>query len=178
MLRRPAGRSEAMLGLLAVALFLSACGSSDDRATTSTSVPATTTTIPTADVAILDSYRASYDDFLAMGNPIDPFNPRLGNHMADRELSQTQNALFSRKSAGQVIKGTVDLSPKVTSNTGSDAVVADCYLDKTQAYDAATDAPQGTLDTERQLVEARMSLRDGTWKVTAIEHKGSGCAAG
>jgi hypothetical protein len=170
--------SRSALTIIGLATILGACGGRSEPIESDFQATATTTKVPIFEQAALDAYRASWADFVAVGDPIEPFSPRLSEHMADEQLQQVQSAFLARKNAGQVFRGDVDFAPKLVSITADEAVVSDCYHDRTQVFDAATGAPQGMVDTERQLVEAKLAIRYGSWKVVTMDHKGSGCAAG
>ena len=81
------------------------------------------------------------------------------------------------RSAGKVVRGQVDLAPRVISVDGDTASVHDCYGDNTGVYDAATGARQDKPTGQRHLVTATMRLDNGTWKVERLADEGLGCTA-
>lgn len=185
---RRSHRGQAALAALSLAVFAaggascsSGGSSSETRASSTTTMPPTSTTAPTA--TTLDSgseavaaYRAFWQDFLAAGDPVDPLSPRLAAHATGDELAAVRNRFLAVKAAGQVIRGSLDLAPKVVSVEPSTVVLSDCYDDRTGAY-SADGVRQDKEDPRRHLVTATVILVDGAWKVSAIKHEGDGCTA-
>lgn len=166
-------------GLLSVSAVLTACGADSKSATTTSTVASTTSTTISAETAsVLDGYRQFWDAYRAASDPMNPEDERLTRHATGKELAQVRSAFLARKSAGHVIRGTFELSPRVASIADTRAVVADCYFDHTQLFDLATNAPLEPADTERESIEATLQLIDGIWKVSEINHKGTGCVPG
>ena len=164
-------------GVLGTATLLVACNS--DRASRITDPTArTTSTVADLKAAVLADYRAFWDAYLAVVNPMSPGDARLTAHAAGEELQKLNGSFLARKSAGEVIKGSLDLAPVVVDVAADQATVRDCYLDRTQVFDASG-SPKAALDTERQLVTVRLIL-DSTshrWKVANITHERSGCTS-
>lgn len=165
-------------GVLAV-LMATGCGKTPQQdpssATTATLAGSSTTTLSPDDVAILQGYSDFQAAFLAAADPMNPSDPRLSQHSTGKELGLIQSSFLARKSAGQVIRGTIDLAPHVTSHNGNDATVTDCTFDHSRHYDVNTGQPIDPADTSRQLIEVTMQF-EGSWKVANIDHKGSGCS--
>ncbi len=177
----------AALGLAALAAGSVSCssgGSSSAKwASSTTTIPPTSTTAPAATVTSMDpgveavaAYRAFWQDFLAAGDPVDPLSPRLAAHATGDELGAVRNRFLAVKAAGQVIRGSLDLAPKVVSVGPDTVTLSDCYDDQTGAY-SADGVRQDKEDPRRHLVTATVALVDGAWKVSAIKHEGDGCTA-
>ena len=116
---------------------------------------------------------------MAAADPMSPEDSQLRQYATGEELQHVGGAFVARKSAGQVIRGTLDLAPTLISIAGDQATVRDCYFDHTRVYNATTNQPDSPEDTVRQLITATLQ-RDsatGLWKVARIKHEGSGCAS-
>ncbi|MBI2169370.1 MAG: hypothetical protein HYU28_07710 [Actinobacteria bacterium] len=166
-----------------VILLTAACDGNDSGAspptTKTASDRATSTTTGAADkAAVLADYRSFWDAYLEAADPMDPRHPALEAHAAGDELEQVQRAFLARASAGEVIRGTVDLAPEVVSIDADTARVSDCYLDSTGVFDAETGERKDTASGVRQLVTVELRLDDGTWKVARITREGDRCEPG
>ena len=74
-----------------------------------------------------------------------------------------------------MIRGGLDLAPRVVSVLGDAAAVRNCYLDNTGIYDAATGIRKDTATGIRHLITASL-VREGTaWKVSDLKREGDGC---
>jgi hypothetical protein len=166
-----------------VLLLTAACDGNDSGAspptTNTASDRATSTTTDAADrEAVLADYRSFWDGYLEAADPMDPRHPALAAHATGNELEQLQRAFLARASAGEVIRGTLDLAPEVVSVDVDTARVSDCYLDKTGVFDAETGERKDTESGTRQLVTVELRLEDGTWKVARITREGDRCEPG
>ena len=141
----------------------------------STTADATTTTLVASDGAVLAAYHAFWAAYLQASNPMDPLAPVLAAHATGSELSTVAKAFLAYKDAGDVIRGTFDLDPKVVSIDGPNAVVRDCYGDNTHLY-SSTGAQVDTSSGTRHLVSVDLQL-GGTWRVSQITHLADGCTA-
>lgn len=179
------------LGVLMVLGFaLAACSDSDDsmdgRARPSVEETATTTTAttmaaaPKPEEAILAGYRGFWDAYIAAADPMNPEDPRLIAHATGDELETVQKAFLARRSAGEVIRGELDLAPVVEmiAADARSATVIDCYLDRTGIYDAASGARKDTESGVRHRIRVQMVIHDGAWKVASVALKGDGCTPG
>lgn len=181
--RRARGIRVLATSIAGVVLAAVACSSSDDdgsaatSTTASSSTTATSTTAPSVDEAVLASYRAFWDAYLAAADPMDPEHPLLAERATGRQLETLQKAFLALKAGGEVIRGTLDLAPRVVSVLGNTATVRDCYLDNTGVYDAATGVRKDTSSGVRHLATASLELIDGTWKVSTLTKEGDGCTA-
>lgn len=170
--------------ILATALVVAsaACGSGSKHAsgsTTTTIDGATTSTTADAEPAPVAAYREFWRSYLAAADPMSPEDAGLRQYATGEELQRVGGAFLARKSAGQVIRGTLDLDPVLASTSGDEATVRDCYFDHTRIYNATTNQPQSPEDTVRQLVTATLQ-RDsasGQWRVARVKHEGSGCTS-
>src|SRR5436190_9426849 len=142
------------LAALLLAASAGACSSGSDRpvAATTTSSVSTTATTAQPEPAPVVAYRAFWQSYLAAADPMNPEDERLRQYATGDELRQVGGAFLARKSAGEVIRGTLDLDPVLVSTAGDEATVRDCYFDHTRIYKASTNQPETPEDTVRQLV--------------------------
>lgn len=150
--------------------------------TTSTRAPSSETTSSTTadddEQLVLDRYVAFWNDgYLAAADPMDPTHPALAEHATGEQLETLERAFLARQTNGEVIRGTLDLAPRVVSVVDDTATVRDCYLDNTGIYDAATGERRDTATGVRHLITATLVLEDGTWKVSDLTQEGDGCTA-
>jgi hypothetical protein len=115
--------------------------------------------------------------YVAVGSSMSLPDPRLAEVATASELTHLETGFLAFKSAGQVIKGTVNLDPRVMTVTRGQATLRDCYLSSILRYDRETGQPEGAAPTDRTLVTVTLQLVAGTWKVAAITHVGDGCAS-
>jgi len=137
-------------------------------ATTTTSDPAT---------PVLAGYRAFWGAYLQAADPMDPTNPALRATATGEELQQVKRTFTGHFQKGEVIRGELDLRPKVTGQTGSTATVTDCYGDSTHVYDSAAGERKDPPETVRYQVTATMVTEGGVWKVSTMKKEGEGCSA-
>lgn len=126
---------------------------------------------------MLTAYRSFWDAYLAAADPMEPLSARLAEHATGKELETLRTAFLARKAGGEVIRGTLDLAPRVVSFVGESATVRDCYLDNTGIYDAATGARKDTATRVRHLITASLVREAGEWKVSDLKREGDGCTA-
>lgn len=180
-------RARALLGGGVLAAVLLASCSSDgspaaERETTTTSTvtttsSSTTTTTLEPQAAAVAAYRAFWQDFLAVGAVMNPEDPRLADHATGEQLAAVRKSFLAGKAAGNVIRGTLDLAPKVVNADATTVALSDCYGDQTGLYNAATGAREDKETQVRLLVTATVTLVDGVWKVASVKHEGDGCTA-
>lgn len=165
--------------LIAAFAFAACSGSSDATAppTTSTSSTMTTNAAAADEAEVLAGYRAYWDAYLAAGDPMDPEHPALREHATGPALEAVQRSFLSLKSSGKVIRGSLELDPRVVDVEDDRATVRDCYGDDTGLYDAETGAREDEPTGQRHLVTATLLLEEGTWKVELLEDEGLGCTA-
>ncbi len=162
----------------AVIALLGACAGSGNKTigATSRTSDSTTTTKP-QDREVLDAYRAFWTAYLAAADPMDPLSSRLSDHATGSELETVRKAFVARRSGGEVIRGVMDLAPRVLSVLGGTAAVRDCYLDNTGIYDAANGARKDTPTGVRHLITASLVREADAWKVSDLKREGDGCTA-
>ena len=165
------------VALLAVSCSKSASGKADPATTTTSATPTSAATTPTTtpEEAVVAGYRAFWDGYLKAADPMDPRNPVLAQVATGEELQQVQKAFLARQSAGEVIRGTLDLVPVAGSVNGSSATVIDCYADHTGIYDSASGARKDQDSGVRHRVTVNLVLDGTTWKVSTITREGDGC---
>jgi len=174
----------ALAGAAVAAVLLTACSSGGSKrpeqagpTTTTSTAPTTTTTTLDPQAAAVAGYRAFWQAFLAAGDPMNPEDPRLGEHATGDELAAVRKSFLAAKAAGNVIRGSLDLAPKVVSADATTVVLRDCYGDQTGLYSATTGTRQDKDNPSRQLVTATVTLVEGVWKVSRVTHEGDGCTA-
>ena len=125
---------------------------------------------------MLADYRAFWlNGYLVAADPMDPTNPALAAHATGQQLETVQRAFLARKASGEVIRGTLDLAPRVVSVVGDTATVRDCYLDNTGVFDATTGERHDQSTGVRHLITASLQLEGSTWKVSDLTQDGDGC---
>jgi hypothetical protein len=147
---------------------------------TSTSSSTTTTTTDATKATIIDAYRADQGAFLAVAgrNPVIPTDPRIPAAMTGALLNSVRGRLTAYALEGDYLQGTLEFGATVASVNGTQAIVMDCYFDHTVIVNAKSGQRVGNpADTARTLVQVTMQLGDGTWKMAAVEQKGTGCVA-
>jgi hypothetical protein len=139
---------------------------------------------PELEQELLDSYQAFWDAFdRAFGfggdGPADPDDPALAETSVDPQLSDTREFFADLKAKNQTSQGEPDSrDPWVLGVTDFDgtAFVADCVtLGASQTVDldsGETVAQNATRQTNYE--EARMLLRNQSWKVANSSIKGEG----
>jgi hypothetical protein len=164
---------------LSALLALGAAGScADDDASpsTTTSAPPSTTTTVGEDQEVLDAYVAFWNDgYLEAADPMDPTSPALAAHATGAQLETLQRAFIARQANGEVIRGPLDLQPRVVSVVDERATVRDCYLDTPGIFDEASGERVDTASGVRHLITATLVVEDDTWKVSDLKQEGDGC---
>lgn len=164
-------------------LALGACSDDDSPGPGSTTEPTTittgsTTTPTTVEDAVLTGYRQFWDTYLEAADPMDPMHPGLDDVATGEELSQVRNAFLARSTANEVVRGELDLAPKVTGVAGSEATVTDCYMDRTGIYDATTGERKDVESGVRHLVTVQLVHESSAWKVASMTRESDGCTPG
>ena len=157
-------------------------GSSSTTAASTSTIGATTTAVVTTtslgltEAAVLDGYRAFWAAYLKAGDPMDPKHPDLAATATGAQLDQVRRAFLARLAGGEVIRGRIEPHPKLAGPVqGSTAVVADCYVDDSHLFDAASGVQKDDPAVLTHQVRADMTLVESTWKVAAIRPESQGC---
>ncbi len=179
------GQRRVMVSLgLTATLAVSGCTSKGEGAASPTIPALTTTTVPVSttstvdptEKSVVDGYRAFWAAFLKAADPMNPQHPDLLGTATGKQLEQVQKAFLARLSGGEVIRGTLDLRPRLAGPVeGMTATVSDCYADDTHLFAADSGAQKDKPGVVNQQVRAEMVLQSGVWKVTAVRHEGEGC---
>ena len=180
---RHRGAGRALLVAAVLAASLAACSSGKHSSaepatstTTASTTPTTQTSAPGPGEEAVAAYRAFWQDFVAAGNPIDPESPLLAEHATGEQLAAVRNSFLAVKAAGQVLKGGLNLAPRVVSAEAATVIISDCYDDGTGLY-SPDGVRQDKEDPRRHLITATVTLVDGAWKVAKVKHEGDGCTA-
>jgi len=163
-----------------LAVALAGCGHSGTHPRSADPSPttiATTTTLSPANAAIVGAWRHYWDVYIAVGEQMHLPDPRLAQVATGEELRTLGGAFLADESEGHVLKGSIDLNPKVVGLEDASATVSDCYFSHILVYDQATGQATGPGSSNRTLVAATLTLDSGVWKVAAIRHEGDGCSA-
>jgi hypothetical protein len=137
--------------------------------------PTTASTVPLIEQQVLRDYRAFWDAYLAAANPMRPDDPALQQHATGDEIKQLVESFSAMKAGNEIIKGNLDLDPKVTSVNGNTAAVRDCIDDHSGIYDATTGERKDQYDPNKLTSSASLTLVDGVWKVDHLSSGGTGC---
>ncbi len=161
-----------------IGLLLGACRSDEaKRPSTTTTLPPTVTSTTVAEgEAVLAAYRRFWDVYIAASNPMNPESPELAQNATGEELRTVQRTFLARKSAGEIFRGTIDLSPSVIEQATDRAVIRDCHDDNLVLLDAQTGAVKEPDDPVRKLVSVTLLREGGAWKVASIKLEAEGCA--
>lgn len=171
-------RLRAVVIAVGVTALVTGCGSSHHRGAdgpTTTAPVATTSTLSADQAAVLAAWRHYWDIYIAVGGQMQLPDPRLAQVATGQELRTLGGAFLAAQSEGEVLRGTVDLDPKVVSVGANSATLRDCYLSNVLGY--KNNQPVGPADARRRLVSVSFVNESGTWKVSAIDHLSDGCAA-
>ena len=130
-----------------------------------------------------DDYLAFWDAVWDAADPPDPDHPGLAATAAGDHLSGLQAQLTKLEENGNVRRGRGTEHPVVVLVTAADtqALVRDCVEEnpETGVYDAATGelVEGGTDPGQRTLLEGRLELLEGSWRVTSVrvEEEDSSC---
>jgi hypothetical protein len=149
--------------------------------TSPTTTPMTTTTVDPTQAAILGAYRASWADTFAVEGhyPVNEFDPILANHMAGNELNRVRNYATLLNHLNEYLAGPMpDTSGAIVKQqVGSAAVVADCEPDHSVLMNGKTGQVVRPAGTQPALVNAKVELIGGTWKVTDFSTVRSVCTS-
>ncbi len=162
-------------GFLTVLLL--GCSGDDDGASPTTTEPAveSTTTTAAADADVLDAYRGFWDAYLVAADPMDPAHPDLERFATGASLEAVRGAFADHFARGEVIRGSVDLSPELEQLDDASATVRDCYLDQTHIFDSVSGAQVDPPEDATFEVLATLVLEDGSWKVSTLDKVSDGC---
>jgi hypothetical protein len=184
----------AMLPALSLSLALVGCGSSakkpppstgpalagDQLPTTSIAVPTTTTPdvgdAPTEE--LISAYKASTADFLAVAEhvPVSADSPLLANHMDGQRLDQARATLSTLSAQGRAETGTVKATSIVVEQAAANAATLEvCEVDRSAVVDANTGVVVVPPVAAPTLVDVKLDLTAGLWKVSMKTTVRSGC---
>ena len=139
----------------------------------------TTTAVDAKKAAILAAYRAMWTDSdeVVRHYPINDVDARLENHMAGEALGQFKTFLTGLKFKNQYAIGPpTDTSRAIVKQlVGTVAVVADCDFDGAILMNGRTNQIVKPAGTQRDLVNAKVEIVEGAWKVTLFTNVSVGC---
>jgi hypothetical protein len=163
--------------LLIVGALLIGCAGGDDEAkpTTTTRPAARTSTTVTTDPDVIAAYRGFWRAYLAAADPMDPADPDLARYATGASLDRLRASFSDHFAKGEVIRGTVDLAPKIEKSSGVTATLRDCYLDRTHVFDSSTGAQVDQPGDATFEVVATLVLESGSWKVSTLDKVADGC---
>lgn len=178
--RRWPGRLVAGAALAIVPLVLAACGTGgrgSDRPNPSPtgSVQPSASASSSAAADVIAAWNRYWQIYVAVGSEMRLPDARLAEVATGDELHALNTGFLAFRSQGQLIRGSVELAPKVVAVDEARATLSDCYASHVLRYSKATGQPLGREPSERSLVTVSMVLEGGSWKVAGIRHEGDGC---
>ena len=163
----------------AFALLVTACshGSGHSTADASPTTTANTSTTVSRDAEVIAAWRRYWDVYIAVGGDVHMPDARLATVASGDELKALGASFLSAQASGQVLRGSIDLDPRVVTIASSESVLRDCYMSHIVVVDRTTGSPVGAQRGERTLVTATLVRQDGKWLVASIRHDGDGCSS-
>ena len=188
---------------IAVAFALSACSHASPIAqqssppaqpttSTTTALPARTTTTTGAapatstsggdvatNAALTAAVRTFWDTYLEVGRRIATLDPtalreRLATRATGEELRQLVAFFTTNKNSGFVVRGDIDVAPKVIAASSTGWQVRDCFDDRTGLY--RSDGSRVDTDNPlRHQVLLSLVSEGVVWKVASMIDEGYGC---
>jgi hypothetical protein len=171
---RTVGAAAVACALLVVS---SGCGDDDGEAadegtTTSTSetTVASTTTTQDPEAEVEAAYLAYWEMAKRLSENPDPHDPELAERATGTNLDQVVDNLTTLKAQGRAIRFGRLYRHEVQSVelTGTTALVRDCSVDDAATINASTGRDVSASVTTA-LLEARLALEDGSWRVGSIQ---------
>jgi hypothetical protein len=106
-------------------------------------------------------------------------DPVLNEHLGGDELKQVQNTATGLKFQSEYLAGPpLDTSGAIVKQlVGAAAVVADCNIDQSVLMNGRTNQVVKPATAPRQLVNAKVELSGGVWKVTELSNVGVTCTS-
>jgi hypothetical protein len=140
--------------------------------------PTTTTTSTTApgdlvEAAILHDYAAGWTAFEQAMDPPNPDLPSLAATSTGRALEQTRKYLGEIRGRGNVLRGAMELDPRVQSHDAVSAVVLDCISDSTTEMKAGSTEEGGR--AQRVGWQVEMKLAGDHWVQEALFESEAAC---
>jgi len=130
---------------------------------------------------IVVAVRTFWSLYLQLGGRVGVFDgvdtqDRLRERTAGAELTRLYDVFEGDAAAGLVVKGTIQISPRVTSITRTTAFVSDCFDDETGLYRVSDGRRLDIKDRRRHDVLITLTQLGGVWKVSAMRNEGLGCS--
>jgi hypothetical protein len=131
---------------------------------------------PGGAAAPLAAYTGMWHAMEVAGTTADWRYPGLARYSAGTALATLQSGLRTISREGVVIRGTLTISPSVTTLTGGQARITDCLNDTHWLnYIRATGKLQNNVPGGHRVVQAIVTRdHDGHWLVTALAVHGEG----
>jgi hypothetical protein len=109
--------------------------------------------------------------------PVNPLDPILTRHTAGDERVRVGNFATGLKFQSQYLAGpALDTSRAIVKQVvGTVAVVADCEYDGSILMNGKTNQVVSPAGSQRELVNAKVELIEGEWKVTEFNNVSAGC---
>ena len=166
--------------LVAGALLFGACSGSKTAAKVKT-VATTTTVAPTSTSLspqdeVVAAYRAYWAAWSKAGLTSDSSSPGLLDHTTGVQLNRVKKAFDDYKAKGVVVRGNIELAPRVVAFNPPNASLRDCIADHTLSYDASGQT-HDTDDQIRRHLSITLVQDAGTWKVSDIVLEDKGCTS-
>lgn len=149
--------------------------------TTTLRAPSSTTS-PVTHEQVVAAVQGFWDLYLRLGARSGPFDGVETRGLLRRAahgdaLLKLYIVLRDNAAAGFVVKGTIDIAPRIVSATEATAVVRDCQDDKTGVYHVGDGKRIDKDDPLRHRVLTTLEQVAGRWTVSDVRAEGLGCVA-
>ena len=138
-------------------------------------LPSLTATSTAAGADVIAAWRNYWQVYVEIGSQANPSYAQLDQVATGQELTTLESGFLAYHAQGEVIRGSIDLAPKVVAVSDANATLTDCYASHILGYSQSTGQPVGTAPSQRTLVTVTLAREGETWKVAAIRHDGDGC---
>jgi hypothetical protein len=170
-----------MLAVVAGAVALTGCGSSDQPRTEAFEPPAVTSSPSPSAPSEAEAILAAYREFFARQSEISaaPKEERrelLEPFTTGPELQRVLGGMFAAEEYGEVGYGQAIVHPTVRRVDGDNAVVTDCQdtsMAGRKKRDSGTITTKGTKDAKVRATLVRGA--DGQWRVSTVDYPDATC---
>ena len=140
--------------------------------------PATVDALAATKAQVISSYRAAWDEFLAIARDKNATadDDRLRAHHTGDSLATRQLALVKRKSGDEIYVGEVRLNPEVIELGPDTATIRDCVDDATGTVDANTGEVVEPATRVIKTATVKMKLVGAVWKQANYASEETPCA--
>ena len=113
--------------------------------------------------------------FVEAGKTADPDAADLRKYATDDALKRIVSALFTNREHKQVLRGDLEIDPKVTAASAGQVTILDCVNDEKWLVYNASGGLYNNVPGGRHKTTATVKRADGAWKVStfALEKAGT-----